>query len=647
MADNGTPPQDAENYGMPANWVPVENSQPIIPGRPSTYASGAPPQPTNNALASGVVDPSFGLQTDVASNDYGSGIPVARLMPVYGGPQQNSKIQTIVEQAVAASSSSGSDVSLSMPSQFTVAGSPGDNLSVSWNNVPAHYALLGPLGTPNTPAINAQFVLSLSGSVPTYTGTETLALGNQIVLDDWGLVTTRLVISAGGPSSVSAITDGFGNTYTQRSSQSFVDGGNTIYIQVWSAPMGTAVGTGSMISFTATVSGSPTVSSINLSLASVSDIQSFDAVATSSGSSGNAVVSLTPTSVNEFMLFVVGAQSGLSVNPNAPFTLLNPYGTSGGNAVQAGYYLAPSLSAITGTWVVTGGYDWTAAMVSFLPTLSGSGSAAPTFRAIVSADLPGGGGGSPGGTSGELQYNDSGAFGGVAGSGNNAAGNITLAPPATGVALTITGAPDGSESIHITQSGGLALNIYVQDTDDTFGAGGASYIVEETDSIGSGDIFYGLDLAAGVLGSNAGGDSMYGGYFHCRDASTGGDASEATSGFFISAFTSRTAIGTGVHVASPLATGAVSQAGILIDKQSSGRSTFTAIETDNGDPSFFGPISPGQFTVSGLPSGIEGQIAYATNGRKVGELSGAGTGVPVYFSNSLWRVFSTDSQVLS
>jgi len=54
-----------------------------------------------------------------------------------------------------------------------------------------------------------------------------------------------------------------------------------------------------------------------------------------------------------------------------------------------------------------------------------------------------------------------------------------------------------------------------------------------------------------------------------------------------------------------------------------------------------------QYTVATLPTGSEGMIAYATNGRKVGEGVGVGTGVPVYFSNALWRVYSTDAQVLA
>lgn len=53
------------------------------------------------------------------------------------------------------------------------------------------------------------------------------------------------------------------------------------------------------------------------------------------------------------------------------------------------------------------------------------------------------------------------------------------------------------------------------------------------------------------------------------------------------------------------------------------------------------------FVVASLPAGAEGNFAYATNGRKVGEGAGLGTGVPVYFSSSQWRVYSTDAQVLA
>ncbi|MNM75539.1 hypothetical protein D3C81_873300 [compost metagenome] len=52
------------------------------------------------------------------------------------------------------------------------------------------------------------------------------------------------------------------------------------------------------------------------------------------------------------------------------------------------------------------------------------------------------------------------------------------------------------------------------------------------------------------------------------------------------------------------------------------------------------------YTVATLPVGVSNSsVAIATNGRKVGEGAGAGTGVPVYYSNGAWRVFGTDVAV--
>jgi hypothetical protein len=53
------------------------------------------------------------------------------------------------------------------------------------------------------------------------------------------------------------------------------------------------------------------------------------------------------------------------------------------------------------------------------------------------------------------------------------------------------------------------------------------------------------------------------------------------------------------------------------------------------------------FTFANLPAqtNYTGSVVYCTNGRKVGEGSGAGTGVPVYYANGAWRVFSTDAAV--
>ena len=66
-----------------------------------------------------------------------------------------------------------------------------------------------------------------------------------------------------------------------------------------------------------------------------------------------------------------------------------------------------------------------------------------------------------------------------------------------------------------------------------------------------------------------------------------------------------------------------------------------------GDLSVKSTIATGKFVVASLPTGSEGMTAYATNGRKVGEGSGAGTGVPVYFSAAKWRRYSDDTEVVA
>jgi len=53
----------------------------------------------------------------------------------------------------------------------------------------------------------------------------------------------------------------------------------------------------------------------------------------------------------------------------------------------------------------------------------------------------------------------------------------------------------------------------------------------------------------------------------------------------------------------------------------------------------------GLYTVATLPAASDSQMAYATNGRKVGQTAGNGTGVPVYYSSGAWRRFSDDSVV--
>lgn len=50
-------------------------------------------------------------------------------------------------------------------------------------------------------------------------------------------------------------------------------------------------------------------------------------------------------------------------------------------------------------------------------------------------------------------------------------------------------------------------------------------------------------------------------------------------------------------------------------------------------------------TKNSLPIGIEGAIGYCSNGLKPNETTGFGTGVPIYYSNGIWRSFYTNEGV--
>ena len=90
------------------------------------------------------------------------------------------------------------------------------------------------------------------------------------------------------------------------------------------------------------------------------------------------------------------------------------------------------------------------------------------------------------------------------------------------------------------------------------------------------------------------------------------------------------------NAASPLDTDAANQ---TAQELRAIKSKLSAVKT-TADAAIV-PVS----TVALLPTGVNGKLAYASNGRKVGEVAAAGTGVIVYFSNTQWRVLSTDAVV--
>ncbi len=49
------------------------------------------------------------------------------------------------------------------------------------------------------------------------------------------------------------------------------------------------------------------------------------------------------------------------------------------------------------------------------------------------------------------------------------------------------------------------------------------------------------------------------------------------------------------------------------------------------------------YAFADLPTGFEGRLAFATDGRRTGQGGGSGTGVPVYWSSTAWRVFFDDT----
>ena len=89
---NPTAAPDPENYGLPANFVPID-SVPIIPSNP---AAGT------NPYTSGTLPQNFGLQPDSLGAQYkGGGTPFVRLMPVQGAPSTNAQSQSVAEKIVS------------------------------------------------------------------------------------------------------------------------------------------------------------------------------------------------------------------------------------------------------------------------------------------------------------------------------------------------------------------------------------------------------------------------------------------------------------------------------------------------------------------------------------------------------------------
>ena len=216
----------------------------------------------------------------------------------------------------------------------------------------------------------------------------------------------------------------------------------------------------------------------------------------------------------------------------------------------------------------------------------------------------------PGGSSGNIQANNGGAFAGIPGSNIDFTnGLVTLAPTGTGIALTVKGDAHSSAVLELLASTGVLT---------------AGSIIGKVPN-GTTE----LDIA---------GKSVSGtGKISC----TGTTAGSALNSCLMEATPGQSLIEVLDH----------SGGSVVVSSGNLATGFTQAILTDSsGEVIDLQPglgIAPPSYTVALLPAGVESYIAYATDGRKVGEGAGSGTGVPVYFSNSQWRVFSTDAQVQS
>ena len=65
-----------------------------------------------------------------------------------------------------------------------------------------------------------------------------------------------------------------------------------------------------------------------------------------------------------------------------------------------------------------------------------------------------------------------------------------------------------------------------------------------------------------------------------------------------------------------------------------------------GNIAFKALLGAASYPVASLPAtAFNGALAFASNGRKVGEAAGSGTGIAVAYSNGAWRRLSDDSVV--
>lgn len=276
-----------------------------------------------------------------------------------------------------------------------------------------------------------------------------------------------------------------------------------------------------------------------------------------------------------------------------------------------------------------------------IATVTASGSAITTISDDRTMMLTGSGGGTPGGSSGQIQFNFSGAFAGIAGSLVHSAGDVKLQPTGANIPLTVSTA---SSSSTVSIEGD---DIKTKSGTDDIGVTGLS---EQTDNSGMGANLEGVLADAALLGSNTAGDNAYALRVTATDAGASGGAAGEVAGIFILGTQCRVVDVNcyGIDIGFTNAPAGTKNASLNIQARGDGN---PAIQTSTSDPSILGTVSAASVslnatTVGALPSAASNagkmfRVSDSTSISAEGQMcAGGSSNVALAFSNgSIWKCF--------
>lgn len=425
----------------PAAQPNLENYEPVQSTPAGGYPGGAtayPPAP--NPYLRSPLPPSQQTSVDQLRQFYRIGTPQNRTLPLQpnANPANNAAAQTVAQSVAETIINNGvaADVTLTMPVQYVVSGSPGDDLGVQWLPVPAGYALMGPgpiaalesispassgagstINASITPGSATSWALFVEYSdnnlvtpPPGWTAIHSTTSQNVYYLNVTGTTSVAINSALSAPTSYVAAVFGFAGPAPPivQSAPGTIVGGSG------GATLGAPVTAGNVLWVVAQAYDGATNFSINVSDSLNNELELISVVSVGPGlhpaqtqalfvapsinTTGTDTVtieyfgSINPPDHKEFLIFETGP---LSPGPGLPFfrqispseipSLENLAGilpiNKGGTGETNPALVAGSGISITGTWP----------------------------DQIIAAS--GGGGGTPSGSTGDVQVNNAGAFG--------------------------------------------------------------------------------------------------------------------------------------------------------------------------------------------------------------------------------------------